>query len=294
MKTVFISMIGLEERVLGIFNESTLFADKYILFVNQEYQDDERVIAYRKAIMPFLLGKDYAILPSSYVDPFVIIKEFNKLASHESSDFRHGDLKIVLDISTFNRQNLLVMLQLLRRILKIKEIEIVYTVPEQTNQEISKGAAGFGNVPLFGGAFSIEKKKLLLLLAGYEIDRPLLLWHELQPSKVILSEGVEPTDASFYGANRKAVQDLSKLTQAEVIQISANDPTKAKVQLASIFRRESKNYNIFVSPLNTKLQAVGLYLAWEENPAVQIVIAFPDRFSTWLTRGIKEIKRYVI
>ena len=133
-----------------------------------------------------------------------------------------------------------------------------------------------------------------MLLAGYEIDRPLLLWRELQPSKIILAEGVEPTDKSFYEKNKEAVDELSKASSAEVTQISAKDPVTAKAQLSDIFNKEKERFNIFASPLNTKLQAVGLYLAWEENPEVQIVISFPDKFSDWLTKDVKEVKRYKI
>ena len=49
-------------------------------------------------------------------------------------------------------------------------------------------------MPFFSGRFSISKPKLLIILAGYEVDRPVLLWRELEPSKVILAEGVEPTE----------------------------------------------------------------------------------------------------
>jgi len=129
---------------------------------------------------------------------------------------------------------------------------------------------------------------------GYEIDRPLLLWRELEPSRVIVAEGVEPTKEEFYKKNRDAVETICKYGHCEITQICANDPYKAKEQLIKIFKKESENYNIFVSPFNTKLQAVGLYLAWENNPEVQVVMAFPDKFGAWLTKGIKEVKRYRI
>jgi hypothetical protein len=116
----------------------------------------------------------------------------------------------------------------------------------------------------------------------------------LQPSRIILIEGVEPTDQRFYEPNKDAVKELQKIFRAEVMQISANDPNKAKEQLDLMLRRETKLYNVAVSPMNTKLQAVGLYLAWESNPQIQIVIALPDKFGAWLTKGIKEVKRYHI
>lgn len=295
MKTIFISMIGLEERVLGIFQEDGIPADKYLLFINREFKEDERVKIYKKEITEkHLVGTNYKLLEASYRDPFTIIREFNKFRIEENLNFQQRKIKVILDISTFNRQNLLVMLRLLRKILNVLEIEIIYTVPEEVNPEISKGATGFSNIPFFDGRFSIEKRKLLILLIGYEVDRPLLLWRELEPSRVILTEGVEPTAENFYKRNRAAVEEVHKFGRSEVMQICANDPHKAKEQLSKIFNNELGNYNIFVSPLNTKLQAMGLYLAWENNPGVQIVIAFPDRFSTWLTKGIKEVKRYKI
>lgn len=288
-------MIGLEERVLGIFRAGGIPSDKYLLFINREFKEDERVKTYKKEITEkHLEGANYNILEASYYDPFMIIREFNEFRIEENLDFQQGKIKVILDISTFNRQNLLVMLRLLRKVLNVPEIEIIYTIPEEVNPEISKGAAGFSNIPFFDGRFLIEKRKLLILLIGYEVDRALLLWRELEPSRVIIAEGVEPTAKNFYEKNKRTVEEVRKFGRSEIIQITANDPHKAKDQLSKIFKKELENYNIFVSPFNTKLQAVGLYLAWENNPDVQIVIAFPDKFSAWLTKGIKEVKGYKI
>lgn len=288
-------MIGLEERVLGIFQEGDILTDEYLLFINREFEEDKHIKAYKKEIIEkHLVGKRHKLLEASYYDPFIIIREFNKFRIERKLDFKQENIKIILDISTFNRQNLLVMLRLLRKTLNVHDIEIIYTIPEEVNQEISKGAAGFSNIPFFDGRFSIEKRKLLLLLMGYEVDRPLLLWRELEPSRVILAEGFEPTVENFYQRNRTAVEEVRKFGHSESMQICANDPHKASNQLNEIFKNELVSYNIFVSPLNTKLQAVGLYLAWEKNPDVQILIAFPDRFGDWLSKGIKGIKRYEI
>lgn len=295
MKNIFMSMIGLEERVLGIFRLGGIPSDKYLLFINREFKQDQRVKIYKKEITEKHLARtNYNLLEASYYDPFIIIREFNKFRIAENINFQQCKIKVTLDISTFNRQNLLVMLRLLRKILNVPEIEIIYTIPEEVNPEISKGAAGFSNIPFFDGRFLIEKRKLLILLIGYEVDRALLLWRELEPSRVILAEGVEPTAENFYEKNKRAVEKIRKFGHSEIMQICANDPHKAKDQLSKIFKEDMENYNIFVSPLNTKLQAVGLYLAWENNPDVQIVIAFPDKFSSWLTKGIKETKRYKI
>ena len=284
-------MIGLEERFLGIFQEGEISTDKYLFFINKEYGEDERVKKNKKEIdKRYLKGVKYKLLDASYLDPFIIIREFNKFIKEERLEYDTS--KIIFDISTFNRQNLIVILRLLRMIPQVTDIELVYTIPQEVNQVISKGGAGFSNIPFFSGNFSIHKKKMLILLIGYEVDRPLILWSELEPSRVILVEGYEPTSGDFYETNKTAVEEVSKYGNNDMLRISANDPYKARDQLNEIIKKESQNYNIFISPLNTKLQAVGLYLAWENNPDVQIVIAFPDRFSDWLSRGIKEIMRF--
>ncbi len=294
-KSVFISMIGLEERVLGAFQSSFNSPEINILFINREIKNDGRLIDLQKQIFElYLKDRNSILLTSSYTDPFIIIREFNNYLTNNNINLSNGGYKVTLDISTFNRQNLLVILRLLRKALKIRNIEIIYSVPIEVNPEISRGSSNFLNIPFFHGHFSIEKKKLLILLLGYEVDRPLLLWRELEPARVILVRGIEPTDLSFYQKNEEAVKILHEMGKSEICQISASDPLKAKMQLEEIFKEEINNYNIFISPLNTKLQALGLYLAWENYSDVQIVIAYPDSFSAWLTKGIKEVRRFII
>lgn len=117
-----------------------------------------------------------------------------------------------------------------------------------------------------------------------------LKWADINMAELDLTKLI----SHFAQSNKAAVQEVQDAVRAEVIQISANDPNLAREQLNRVLVKESAYNNVSVSPLNTKLQAVGLYLAWESNPDTQIVIAFPDRFSSWLTRGIKEVKRFRI
>lgn len=121
------------------------------------------------------------------------------------------------------------------------------------------------------------------------MDRPLRLFEGLEPSKVILTVGDEPTDASFLAQNTELVERLSnQMENVEVEKVSARDPHAAARKLTDIFSSNTRDYNIIVSPLGTKLQVVGLYLACETHPEVQIVYSFPDVFTSWLSKGIKE------
>ena len=222
MKNIFISMIGLEERVLGIFQKG-ITSDKYLFFINQEFVNDPRVLKYKKEILEkHIKGQDFNCLEASYYDPFVIIQEINKYRIKEDRDFKN--INLIIDISTFNRQNLLILLRHLRKILNVANIDIIYTIPNKINQEITKGSSGYSNIPFFDGKFSIDKRKLLVLLVGYEVDRPILLWRELEPSRVILVEGSEPTSAGFNLGNKNAIEELRKTIRCDVVQASASDP----------------------------------------------------------------------
>ena len=76
MKSIFISMIGIEERVLGFFKNKPDLSqeiDQYILFINKEFKNDSRVLEYKDDILNnFLKNNRYDILEASYEKPFVL------------------------------------------------------------------------------------------------------------------------------------------------------------------------------------------------------------------------------
>ncbi len=293
MSNIFISMVGFEERGLGFFNKKWDFkVDDYILFVNQEFENDERVVNFHETIKRKLHDvKRIQYLRASYYDPFVIVRGFNEYVYNNKLDVKTSNF--FLDISNFNRQNLLVLMWLLRRKYSVESLDIFYTIPEKYNPEMSKGAKGFSTTPFFGRSFSKRKNKLLILLVGYEIDRPLYLFKVIEPSKVILVVGEAPTDKGFIGENKKTLEEINESIHGmELRKVPADDPHKAAETLGGIFSENVHDFNIITSPLNTKLQTVGLYLACERNRNVQVVYSFPDKFSGWLSKGIREVKRF--
>lgn len=287
MTTLFISMIGPEERVMGFFKKPDKpQIDKYLFFINKEYESNPRVLEYRSKIYKILKGKAIDVINTSYFDSLELVRVFNQYVSKNNIDIENFD--ICLDISTFNRQNLLTILFLLRMKFKQKIFKCYYTIPKDTNINISKCAHTAANVPFFGGKQSIDKNKLLLLLVGYEYDRPMYLWEKIEPSKTIIAVGDKPTDKKFLVNNRKVVSSIKKRINAEEVSVSARDPYKAKQDIEKIIKENMEDYNIIISPMNTKLQTLGLYLAWENFPEVQIVYSCPESFGDWLSKGIRD------
>jgi hypothetical protein len=169
------------------------------------------------------------------------------------------------------------------------KIDCYYTIPKETNESISQFAQLASTIPFFSGEQSVDKNKLLILLAGYEYDRALYIWEKVEPSKTIIAIGNKPTDEKFFKRNRKVVEELSKIiNNCETVEISANDPFEAQREIECLINRHQEHYNVIISPMNTKLQTLGLYLAWEKHPETQIIYSRPEAFSTWLTKGVKE------
>lgn len=286
---VFISLVGLEERVLGVFRTpNDLLADKYVIFINDEFSDDNRVVKHHNLILKsYLKGKDVYTLKSSYLDGLEIVRQFNTLSNDKLGPL--AGKRVLLDSSTFNRQNLLVLLRLLRKIHKVSDIDLVYTLPEKYNENLSQGLSAYMNVPFFGGRQFADRKKLLILLMGYEEERALAVWEREEPNETIIIEGYKPTLENFLKTNREKIAILqSAFGQFLSDKASANDPHEAENDLIRVFRQYVDKYNIVVTPLNTKIQTIGLYLAWESYPDIRIVQALPAKFSEWLSKGIGE------
>ena len=286
---IFISLIGLEERVLGAFEApNEIYADRYVMFINNEFSHDTRVEKYQKKILEsYLKDKDVYTLPSSYFDGLEIVRQFNKFSSSKLGSL--AGKKVLLDASTFNRQNLLVLLRLLRKTHGVTDVDLIYTTPRRYNDNLSQGLGGYVNVPFFSGRQSADRKKLLILLMGYEEERALAVWEREEPNATIIVEGNKPTVADFLQTNRDKIAILqSAFGQYSLEKASANDPHEAKEDILRMIGQYIEEYDIVVTPLNTKIQAVGLYLAWESYPHIRIAQALPARFTDWLSEGIRE------
>lgn len=295
MGKLFFTMIGPEQRVLGFFDQKPeIEIDRYIFFINKEFKTDPRVIKYKEAIFEKLNNKKerITILETSYPNSLELVKQFNHFIKVNKINIKEEE--IYLDISTFNRQNLLTILYLFRKKNGINKINCYYTTPKDTNEKISKYACNYSTIPLFGGKQSIDKNKLLLLLVGFEFDRARYLWEKVEPAKTIIAIGDKPTNKKFLKVNKKVVSDLKVIMPSCDVKISAKDPFKAQRDVEKIFKQYSDNYNIIVAPMNTKVQTLGLYLAWEKYPNVQIVYSCPESFGDWLTKGIDKTKKHVI
>ncbi len=189
------------------------------------------------------------------------------------------DKIVTIDISTFPRQELLLLLRYIRMLNTRGTIRILYTKPIRYGRWQSKGFKEVVTVPSFAGTQIPGRKKLLILLAGFEEERMLRLWDEHEPSKTILVIGNPPTSKEFLRINK--IKSRMILNRPNVIeeQAPADDPFSFCQKIEQILLEHKRDYNIFIAPMNTKIQTVGLFLLFEKYSWFQITLAVPNDYN---------------
>jgi len=172
---------------------------------------------------------------------------------------------------------------------------ILYTKPKKYGDWLSKGFKEVITVPSFAGTQIPGRKKLLIIMAGFEEERMLQLWEEHEPSKTILIIGNPPTSKEFLKINK--IKSKMILNRFNVIseEAPADDPFKFRDALADILNKYKRDFNIFIAPMNTKIQTVGLFLLSEKYNWFQITLAVPNDYNVvGYSVGAQEIYEFKI
>lgn len=210
-------------------------------------------------------------------DPLDGINKFQELCKIKDIVFKNKN--ITIDITTFTKQYLLVLLKFIE-VQKPKSVRLLYTEPEDYSikweKPLSHGLIDIVSVPSYGGHFYSEKEILLILLLGYEGDRAYGIWERLAPHKTIILIGRPSFKDSWEGRieefNKKLI---SKLSKDSIEYIPTLDPFTVGKSLDELINQFKQKFNIAISPLGPKPQVVGCYLSVRKYADVQVIYAIP-------------------
>lgn len=222
--------------------------------------------------------------PSEKIEPIY----FNKYDSTRFVQFLSNFVnenprlqRITIDISTFTKQYLLLLLRALRSSYSNAKIRLLYTPGYYAvNQSLTWGIKDISYLPYFGGLDCVENdKNTLILFLGYEHERAYAIWKYVEPDLTVAVIGNPPT---YHGADlpsRSANRFILEQSETVKEEIPALDPDSTKTLLNRWYNDEKyKDYMFSIAPLGTKMETVGIYLFFEENnnaPRAQIIYAFP-------------------
>lgn len=204
---------------------------------------------------------------------------------------KENEKKIVIDISTFTHEALLILMRLLYANRESFEvIKCLYNGASSyscgdspQNMWLSKGCRDVRNVIGYPGKLDSTKKKHVIVLTGFEIERATGLIELLAPEILTLGNGSEPTESEhsqimeYFKEKFDSWKDNFVGMLTESFKFSCRDVKKTIDILEGITR--GKEDNFLIIPLNTKLSTIAVGVVALKNPEIQVCYAVPEIYN---------------
>jgi hypothetical protein len=253
------------------------------IFLSKEYGDKGKTREHFRYISKALAS--HCETPPQVID-FSIDRPMPSMTRFENMCLQLLPDRVTVDITTFPRQELLMLLRVLDSLPNNPMIRLVYAEPEMYGTEsgdgwLTRGVRAVRTVPGFGGVQPPGKEKLLVMFLGHEEERAAIIWKRHQPRMTI---AIVPDPGYRKGLNGmvERIHGLL-LTRIRTTQmhpaISARGINSAKETVLNLWDQYHERYFLVVAPLSTKLQMLGIYQAVRQRPDIQITYAIPAAYN---------------
>ncbi|MES5099534.1 hypothetical protein ABUK73_15000 [Agrobacterium sp. BA1120] len=184
----------------------------------------------------------------------------------------------IIDVTAFRREELLMLLQVLRGIdsSKRRNCRLVYVTAGKMADPLSSKVTQCRSVVGYAGEIWPTRPTTLVVLMGFEIPRARAIIEAYEPRYLVLGRGRK---------NQSISEELSNMNDAffkelasnysnieNTFEFSARDPLLVADELQRAVPPEVKS-NIVVAPLHTKLSTIGVGLFAQRNKEVQVCYA---------------------
>lgn len=199
------------------------------------------------------------------------------------------DASFLIDITTFTKQTLLILLRILRNSLsRSNKIKFIYTPAKEysiglkaPDKWLSKGILEVNSVFGYSGIIRPSRPFHLILTMGFEVERASSLINAYEPSRI--SVGYAKRDCSIsdnlYEINIEKFNNLlSEFPNAESFEFSCVDVDDCKNDLL-IQTKKYKDHNIIISPMNNKIATLASALAAFDDDEIQLAISIPALYN---------------
>lgn len=224
---------------------------------------------------------------------------FIELFKNNSID---SNTKICIDITGFIRPHLIFFIVSLYR-LGVKKIDFLYSEPRHYKNAEETTFSGFiDNVRLIPGCFSSStdsdtENNLLIITAGY--DDKLIATVCREKSKIkkkFCILGFPSLQPDFYQESILKMDNVKdSIGPVQKSFSPAFDPFVTAQAIDNIVERETGHSNVYLSPLSTKPQTLGiaLYYLWNfRTKSVNILFPYSKIYNVKTAIGIKKTWKY--
>lgn len=215
-----------------------------------------------------------------------------------------NDIKIVIDITTFSHEQLLIFFKVLNEYQLLNRVTVVYTGADKYSYNekeddlwLSRGVSSIRSVLGYSGEMLPTRTLHLMILVGFESRRARCVIEQYEPALLSLGVGSKQNSVTpeHYETNRHFFERVSHFTDSVStispdhiqFEFSCVNPFETKNKILEQLKN-SPNHNVVVCPLNTKLSTIGVALAAFENDSIQI--CYPQAIE-YNTEGYSEASK---
>lgn len=278
---VLVCSASFENRSICIPNK--LKNKKFEKVIVLENTNGSELIKNNSKLISELYKRNSIIISVDYSDSLSladrIVKEINSVST------KGKKINILLDITTFTHESLMICLKVMRMNNKIRHVTCVYVNASEycsgcpiSNKWLSRGCENVHPILGYPGMLLPSQKTHLIVIVGYEYNRAFEMISALEPNSLSLVYG-SPDDAlteKDQEANsifNNLIKEMAfEFSNVESITIPCGDPNKTSLELQKIYDSH-ENDNIIVVPMNNKMSTLGVELSTRNNERVQVCYA---------------------
>ena len=293
---VLVTCSSHEERCKGLLSRARDWSPSEVVLF---HYDDENPIREDNHRQMETLGKELGakltVLQFTEGDAVRSLRE-NKETLQRATHLSDSGA-IVIDISVFTKRHLLMMLRWLDDCGFWSRLYVAYSEPGDYLVSkyipLSFGLASLQQTPGFSACPDLSRPVHLVMFLGYEGDRALAVYEQIQPLKTTLAIPYPPYRPGWKGRTEYFNQDLLALVGEDAIRnVDALEPDATSEALAAILGESADrdNFARIVCPLGTKPQTLGVYnyLRRTDDPPA-VVYAGPLRHNhSFFSKGLGE------
>jgi hypothetical protein len=295
---LFVTCVSFEERCLGIpriLSEDYRFKNGFIF----AYDDPSEKRTEHLGEMQHILQARGHIqrIETAESDPLPALGQLGSRL--QALNFDRNRSVITLDITTFTKRHLLLLLKTVDNLDLSSRLRIYYSEPRDYVTELflpmSMGIRNISPITGFVGHAPLSKPTLLVVLLGYEGDRAKAIYENLDPNEVLLVIPRPAYHPEWEGRTEEMNKHLIRMVgQASVRYTHSQDALLVAKQLEDMLVGfPLEKWRCSVAPLGTKPQTLGVYLFWRKNRGkFSLIYAQPLRhnesfFSTGIGRTLE-------
>jgi hypothetical protein len=273
-----------EERCLALPQRSASYRCQTVYLTVYEGQNDlrEKHIRELEPLLKRFGTLEY--LPATRQDPLPSVRRVIERLQTLVPSRRP---KISIEISTFTRKHLLLLLNGLDHAGLLGNCQLYYTEPldYQTHEDeaAATGISAIETIQTLSGSNRPSKNSLLVMFLGFEGRRALALWEHLEPHSTIAVIPDPPYHLDWRG--RTELQNrylLSCIPAANVYYSDALRPADSEKLLDRLIAEPKftpEIYDYWIAPLGTRPQLIGAYRFWRKRVGLaNVVYAAPVRY----------------